>query len=224
MMTSFFQPGNSFFHHLDPRPKLIILIVFLVVLFLPMKLMLLSLYALLICLFILFFLGFKELIRPLHSILPILLLVMLLTPPFYRGGTILFALFGFPLITSTGLSLALKLITRFSCITLLFYLYLRTTDPDRIMLSIRWFGIPFNLALIMTITLRYIPYLTRLYHNVLDAHRLRKSGLDTGRKSFFRRILESVPVLTSVLIQSVKGIPVLLETSCRKNCRFFVLF
>ncbi len=228
MVTSFFQPGSSFVHHLDPRPKLIILIVFIIVFFLPMKLMLLSLYMLTICLITLAFLGFAELVRPIRSILPILLMVMLLTPPFHRSGVIIFAPFGFPLITSGGMFEALRLAARFSSITLLFYLYLRTTDNDNLVLSLRWFGISFNLALIMTIALRYIPYLTRLYSNALDAHRLRGSSVNVHRKSFYRRFLKSVPVLTSVLIQSAKGITVLamaLETRGlgRKNRRTSLL-
>jgi energy-coupling factor transport system permease protein len=74
-------------------------------------------------------------------------------------------------------------------------------------LSLRWFGLPYAACLVMTITLRTIPSLAATWHNVVDAHRLR-SGLDGRRRR--RRIVETYgPVLTSVLIEAVKGIPAL---------------
>jgi energy-coupling factor transport system permease protein len=72
---------------------------------------------------------------------------------------------------------------------------------------LRWFGLPYSACLVVTITLRTIPTLGATWHNVLDAHRLR-SGSPAGAPR--RRLVETyLPVLTSVLIEAVKGIPLL---------------
>ena len=54
-------------------------------------------------------------------------------------------------------------------------------------------------------TLRTIPTLAATWRNVVDAHRLRRDGT----RSKPRLVQTYVPVLTSVLIESVKAIPLL---------------
>ena len=51
----------------------------------------------------------------------------------------------------------------------------------------------------------------RVYNNITDAHKLRTAGTESGRKKkgFRRRLSGLSPVLVSVLIQAVKGIPTL---------------
>jgi energy-coupling factor transport system permease protein len=99
------------------------------------------------------------------------------------------------------------MLLRFLGITFGFFAVVRTLALDDMVLSLGWFGLPYSACLVMTITLRTIPTLGATWHNVLDAHRLR-SGSSPGAPR--RRLVETyLPVLTSVLIEAVKGIPLL---------------
>jgi energy-coupling factor transport system permease protein len=226
MVTGFSIPGTSMLHRHDPRTKLLVLLAFLVFFFLPLPLPLLLVYLSVAALLGWLCLGLRDLLIPLKLIFPLLLLVLLLTPPFHRQGTVLLAPWGFPLYTLKGLETALRLILRFSGITLVFFLYMRSTDPEQMLLSLRWFGLAYSPALVLSLALTYIPWLTSLYGNVRDAHKLRLAGLEqeSSAGGFLKRTLGKIPAMTSVMIQAVKGIPVLamaLETRGigRKNAR-----
>jgi len=226
MVSGFFRSGNSALHRIDPRAKLFVLLAFLVVFFLPLPLPRLIACFCAAALLGGLCLGLRDLLLPLRLIFPLLLLVMILTPPFHRQGVVLLAPWGFPLYTSAGLETALRLVLRFSGISLVFFLYMRSTEPEQILLSLRWFGLSYSLALVLSLALTYIPWLTRLYGNVRDAHNLRLAGVEQEIRSlgFIKRTRAKIPAMTSVMIQAVKGIPVLamaLETRGigRKNVR-----
>jgi energy-coupling factor transport system permease protein len=181
------------------------------------------------------FLGPANTARPIRLILPILVLVLLLTPPFHRQGDPLIAIRGVTVLSAAGLSLSLRLIVRFTGITLIFYLFVGTTDPDTLILAFRWFRIPFSASLVLSIALEYIPAIRTVYDQVQDAHRLRQAGsqaepvgIGAGappcgkrgkrptKRGLIKRLRESVPILTSVLIVSVRRIPTLaMALECR---------
>jgi len=194
-----------------------VLLIYLTLFFLPLPILILAGYLAAIVFINLLSLGPKGVIRPFLSIQPILLLVLLLTPPFQREGEPFFIIGGRILVTTGGINEALRLIIRFSGITLLFYLFANTTNADLFITSCYRMGMPFNLVLVVTIAMRYIPHLTTLYREVTDAHSLRR-GADTAIRGFtpIRRVKALLPVLTSVLIQAIRQIPVLsMALECR---------
>jgi energy-coupling factor transport system permease protein len=221
MATDFYRPGRSRLHAFDARAKLILLVPATACFFLPVPFWaqlpaLISLGALVIL-----SLGFRELGKPLQAIGPVLILICVLTPPFTRGGTTIVSISGFPLVTSQGVVAALSTVTRFVGITFAFVAVFRSMEPEHLALALRWFGAPFNLALTLMLAVRYIPSLGAIWRNVQDAHRLRVAPRappprsPSARRSR-ARWRDSLPVLTSVLIQAVKGIPALaVALECR---------
>jgi energy-coupling factor transport system permease protein len=207
MTVEFFRPGDSALHRLDPRAKLLFLPVTLAAFFVPSPPWVLFLFVTMIVAVIAAFLGPGQLLPPLKTLGPILVLILVLTPPFHRGGVPMIRVLGVTLVTTEGADTTIVMLLRFVGITLGFFAVVRTVALDDMVLSMRWFGLPYAACLVMTITLRTIPSLAATWHNVIDAHRLR-SGLAKNRRRF--RIVETyLPVLTSVLIEAVKGIPVL---------------
>jgi energy-coupling factor transport system permease protein len=137
----------------------------------------------------------------------VLILICLLTPPFYRGGQVLVSVFNQPVLTMTGVRTTGTLFLRFLGLTLGFFLAMRTITLDELVLSLRWFGLPYTVCLVVVIAVRTIPSVSSTWHNAQDAHRLRA---DPTRQHGRRRLVERyLPVLTSVFIEAVKGIPVL---------------
>ena len=121
-------------------------------------------------------------------------------------------LFGLRLVTVPGILEVARLVLRFTGITLVYFALLRASDPETLILALRWFGLPFAASLSIGIAFQYIPTLKDLYDQVQEAHRLRRAaGGAQARpaRSLRRRLSRSLPVLTSVLILSIRRIPVL---------------
>ena len=155
--------------------------------------------------------GLKNVLQPIKVIMPLILLIMLLTPFFHPEGRIILQTGNLIILTNTGIHETLLLVGRFLGVTLLFFVFLRTTRIDDFILALRYYGLSYKNAVVITITVRYIPYLMSVYVNTVDAHKLRLT-VNTklpGRWNFAARFKNILSVLTSVLIQAVKGIPVL---------------
>lgn len=206
MSVDFFRPGHSFLHRFDPRAKLILLLPLFSSFFLPGPTWLPATYVGGLALAIGWALGPRDLKAPLRAIAPILLLICLLTPPFHMQGKPILRAFSLPLLTSEGLRETILLCTRFTGITLACFAVFRTLDLNDFVLSLRWFGIPFNLCLVLIVALRYIPSMGETWRNVRDAHKLRTGPPGHGRTM---RMRGWMPVLTSIMIEAVKGIPAL---------------
>jgi energy-coupling factor transporter transmembrane protein EcfT len=212
MIGTFYRPGRSFLHGYDPRCKLAVLLLFLLLFLLPIPLPLYAGYFTFLALMILTALSARELLRPLRVIGPLLLLVAVLTPPFHREGQVYLRLAGWPLLTSGGVMETARLLVRFAGITLALFGFLRTTSPEQVLLTMRWFGLPFGAGLALSIALQYMPTLRDLYLQVVDAHKLRRSTQEAGSPPPWglRRLrADLLPVLTSVLIMAVRRITVL---------------
>jgi energy-coupling factor transport system permease protein len=205
MNRDFFLPGGSFLHRFDPRAKLIVLLSGVVFLFLPNTVFPSFLLTLALAALIAGSLGAKELQKPITALLPILFFIVILTPLFRRGGSPLIVIGGVRILATEALRDIVSLSIRFLCITLLFYAVFRSTDPDGLVLALRASGLPYGAALMLIIALRTIPSLSAAYRDVTDAHKLRRAG--AGREDRGSRAI--VPVLTSVLIHAIKGIPLL---------------
>jgi energy-coupling factor transport system permease protein len=230
------KKGPSAFHRYDPGAKIVLLLAFLTLFFLPIPVGRLGAYLAVVLLVTCVFLGILNTLRPIRLIFPILVLVVLLTPPFHRYGKALVSIRGFAILTEPGLMETLRLILRFTGITVIFYLFLGTTDQENLIMAFRWFGLPFTFSLVLGIALEYIPTILILYTQVQDAHRLRRADTDsiseqarparrtTPRRrrgkgestGLFRRLADAVPVLTSVIVLSVRRIPTLaMALECR---------
>lgn len=211
MFTETYQKGNSLLHKLDPRLKIIYLLFFSVIFFLPVSVI--KYYTVFFLIFItaVSASGLGNVLKPVKVITPLLILIILLTPLFHPEGKELLKIGDFTLLTSSGLSETLHLTGRFLGITVLFFIFLRTTRIDDFIRSLRYFGLSHRISVVITITVRYIPYLMSVYTNTVDAHRMRLTA-DTiipGKWNFTSRFKNLLSVLTSVMIQAVKGIPVL---------------
>jgi energy-coupling factor transport system permease protein len=196
-----YLPGRSVLHLLDPRAKLISLIVVVSCFFLPFKAFIPSVYLGLLSLAVCACLGIKELGKAILAIAPLIAVILVLTPLLTRGGRAIWFVFGFPLLTYDGLILTLRLLVRFMGITLAFYAVFRTIEANDLSLSLRWFGLSFRASLVLVIALRFIPSLMEVYVCVRDAHELRSDR----KRGFF----DLFPILTSMIIFAVKRIPTL---------------
>ena len=229
LITETFIPGRGVIYRLDPRPKFLLLVSLVMIFLVEPSLPVLAGITVLILLLIGASLGLPKVVVPLKSILPILILTALLTPPFNTGGAAVLRIGEKVLISGQGLLLTGRLLLRFTGITAVFFLFFSTTPTGSFVLALQDFGLPYKAALTVTISLRYIPDMFNTYHRISDAHKLRSADASTDRpsaetsaadakerdirrkkrKSFRYRLRKLFPVLISVLINAVKSIPAL---------------
>lgn len=210
MIDTLYRKENTFLHSFDSRIKLFLLPLFLIYFFLPLPLVVYAVFTGFFVLLIFFFLGSADLFTPLKMILPLLILIALITPLFHKEGEQILQLGGFTVLTTVGLDETLRYIIRFSGISLMFFLFFRTTSMDDILLGLSWYRLPYTLTLVISLALRYIPHLAGLYGQIKAAHALRCSIDDIKpRRRGIGRIKNLFPVLVSLVIQSVKTIPLL---------------
>ncbi|MDA3941169.1 MAG: energy-coupling factor transporter transmembrane component T [Spirochaetia bacterium] len=207
MITTTYVPGNSFLHKTDPRIKTILLLTTVPLFFFPLSITAMIMILILLTGTAIYSLGFSRFLQPIKMILPILVFVTILTPPFIRGGDAILSIGETVILTTEGITQTLRLILRFSGITLSFYLFFATTSINYFILTLNWFKLPYRVALIVTIALRYIPYMITIYNNIKDAHKLR--GNDYNKKKLKEKLNSIFPTLVSVLIHAIKLIPAL---------------
>ena len=210
MITSTYIQGTSLLHKADPRIKTILLLFFVVLFFLPLSIPVLIVIFSFILLGGIKTLGLTRILQPVKMILPIIIFVIILTPPFFKDGDILLTIKGINILTTGGAFQTLRLISRFTGITLCFYIFFSTTSIDYFILTLLWFKLPYKAALVLTIALRYIPSMVIVFNTIKDAHHLR-SGKD-NKKYFWNKLTTLFPTLVSVLIHSIKSIPALAMT------------
>jgi len=208
MIDTLYRERKSSLHGFDCRLKLILLPLLVIYYFLPLKMSESILLTGLLLMITLIFLGWKDLLNPLKMIFPLLILILILTPLFHRTGPVLFHIGGRLALTTDGIREAAGYALRLTGISLLFFLFFRTTPMEDLLLGLSWFRLPYTVTLVISIALRYIPHLAGLYTQIRSAHSLRCGINDPPQNSMiFSRFRTLFPALVSLMIQSVKTIP-----------------
>lgn len=189
----------------DPRLKLPILLYGITTLFLPIKTVRLAILVAVVLLVSVATLR-KQMVFPILSITPILVITLVVTPLLYTSGKPLWSIQERAILTTDGLEEALRLIARFTGITSLFALFHYTTSPGEFIATLRWYRLSYRASLVLNMITRFIPSLLQLYSRVDDAHRMRRSREFQQNSRLFRRVRTLIPTLTSVLILTLRRI------------------
>lgn len=203
-------PGKSILHRLDPRMKLVIIVLYIVTVFLadhPACYAAALLSALLMVL--ISRISLKVIFKGLKPILFILLFTMLLNLFVTKGdGNPLFA-YRFIKIYPEGVKRAILMLIRVVSLVIGTSVLLSyTTSPLVLTGAIEWLLSPLkkikvrvhDFAMILTIALRFIPTLVEETERVMNAQKARGAAFDTG--NLFRRAKALIPVIVPLLISS----------------------
>lgn len=203
--------SNSVIHRLDPRTKILLLIVDVIFLFLTK-----NMWSLLICAFQIAFIlvlskvPFRMFLKNIKTILPIIIFTTVINL-FYGNGQAIITVWRFT-VTTGGIWRAVYMASRIILLILLSSVLTYTTTPNDItdaiesLLSfLRVFGLRnavHMLAMMMTIALRFIPTLVEETEKIISAQKARGADLENGK--LFDRIRALIPVLIPLLISSVR--------------------
>lgn len=202
--------GNSLMHRLDARSKLFALVVYLAMLFFGAK----NLYALLLCVVlvaVLYATGgipIKMIAKSLKPIMPIIIFTTLLNMLFLDGEVLW--KWRFITITREGLYFSLIISVRIICMLAATTLLTYTTSPMQLTDALECISRPLakigfpshELAMMMTITLRFIPTLIEETDRIMCAQKSRGALLDTG--GLVQRIKAMVPILVPLFVSAFR--------------------
>ncbi len=205
-----YYPAQSFVHKCDPRTKLLFLIAYIVAIFLAK-----NFYALGGCALVFFVIAafsgvpFKSLLRSVKGVLFLLFFTAVLNLFFYSGETVLWS-WKFITITKEAIFFTLFLAVRLFLLVLSSAVLTLTTTPvaltdgiESLLKPLKYIRFPVHeLALIMSIALRFIPILTDETGRIMNAQKARGADFETG--GLIKRIKAIVPILIPLLISAFR--------------------
>ncbi len=200
-------PGNSVIHHLDPRTKIITLVLYMIGLFLVNNItgyVVVTGFTLIVIL--LSGISLKVILKGLKPLLFIIVLTLGLHL-FMTTGDIIWQ-WGFLKITSQGLRQGIFMALRLIFLVTITSLLTLTTTPialtDGIEKVLKALFIPaaHELAMMMTIALRFIPTLIEETEKIMKAQMARGADFDTG--GLLARAKSLIPLLVPLFLSSFR--------------------
>lgn len=225
IMIGQYFPGNSFLHRMDPRSKILLLLALITTIFIADTS---GAYSLLCGFTFLVMCASKVPMRMLlKSVKPLwwIILFTFLIHLFTTSGEILWN-YGFLTITKEGLRQAVFISLRLVLLILLSSLLTFTTSPialtdglEMLLSPFKRFGLPAHeLAMMMTIALRFIPTLLEETDKIMKAQKSR--GADFSSGNIARRARSMIPLLVPLFISAFRradDLAVAMEARCYRG-------
>lgn len=205
-----YYPAKSVIHRLDPRTKLLALIAFIVLIFVSD-----NFYSLFACGLVVIIsiaaarVPFGRVLRSVKGIIFILLFTAILNLFFYKGKNLLWG-WGIITIYREGIIFTVFLMFRLFFLVMASSVLTLTTTPveltdgiESLLKPLKYIRFPVHeLALIMSIALRFIPTLIDETNRIISAQKARGADFESG--NIFKRIKAIVPILIPLLISAFR--------------------
>ena len=213
---------DSVIHRLDPRTKLILSLVYIVMLFVAKDGWgMIAPFLLLVTAYLLARIPMKMVWKSIKPILPILILTGILNLFFVQTGDLLVD-FWIIHIHKDGVYFALLLMARILLLIVSSSLLTYTTSPialtdgiERLLSPLRVIHFPAHeLAMMMTLALRFIPTLIEETDKIMNAQKARGADLESG--GVFSRVRALIPIFIPLFVSAFRRAEVLaLAMDCR---------
>ncbi len=216
-------PGDSLLHRADPRLKLLLTVGYAVVLFINSNPLGAALaFILILIAYKTSTVPFKLVLKSLKPIAPILIFTFVLNG-FFIPGRAIFTVFGISL-TYEGLGFALLMAVRIGLLIIGSSLLTYTTSPiqltaaiESVMAPLKLIRLPVHeLAMMMTIALRFIPTLLDETDKIITAQKARGARFEEG--SIAVRVRAMIPILIPLFVSAFRRAD---ELAMAMECRCY---
>ena len=216
-------PGSTVVHRLDPRTKLLMVVLYIVALFLAKWWVSYGLMlAFLVTAVVLSRIRPKALFRGLKPLLIIIIFTALINL-FYSDGQVLVQFWIFR-ITREGILQAVFLVLRIMMLVMGTFLLTYTTSPialtdglESLLSPLKKIRFPVHeLAMMMSIALRFIPTLIEETDKIISAQKARGADFETG--NLIRRAKALVPILVPLFVSAFRRAD---ELATAMECRCY---
>lgn len=210
MIIGQYVPGNSFIHRLDPRTKIIVIFCFVIIVFFANNLLSYSLLTLFVFFSVIItFIPIRFILKGLTPIWILIIFTFLLHFFLTKEGPVLFEIFSIN-IHKGGIIQGLVISLRLFLLVLMTSLLTLTTTPieitdaiENLLQPLRKFKFPVHeLALMMSISLRFIPTLMQETDKISKAQASR--GVDYRTGPVKERIKAIIPLLVPLFVSAFK--------------------
>ncbi len=219
-----FFPGNSVAHRLDPRTKLLMLIVYIVALFLADNwASYLFVLGFLITVIAISHIPLKSIFRGMKPLIFILVFTGILNIFFTSGETLLVE-FWVIKIYLEGIVRAVFMIARILMLITGTFLLTYTTSPialtdglESLLSPLKKIKLPVHeLSMMMCIALRFIPTLIEETDKIMSAQKARGADFESG--NIFKRVKALIPILVPLFISAFRRAD---ELATAMECRCY---
>ena len=202
-------PGKSVLHKMDPRMKIILLTVFIVFIFITKNYISLGIMFLsVICVILLSGVSMKLYFKSLKAIIFIVLFTSVLNL-FYGTGEPVFK-WKFIEITQAGINTSIFVAARIIALVLISSVLTYTTSPtdltdgiEKLLKPLTVFHIKIHeIAMMMTIALRFIPTLLEETDKIMSAQKARGADFESG--NVMTRIKARIPILIPLFVSAFR--------------------
>jgi len=202
MAFDFYIKRDSWLHRFDPRVKILLMIVLMVVsLFINSLIPALVLLAAIHLLLLSAQIPKNRFKWVWKMMLPVTIMIILLWPFFYAEGRELISL-GVIHITLGGILQGIAMALRICCLGFACFILLFTTDQGHIVRGFVKLGLPYKAGLMIAIALRYLPTFFGIINMVMDAQKAR--GLDLNSGGLITKLKSYMPIMVAVMITGLK--------------------
>ncbi len=217
-------PGNSVIHRLDPRTKLIMLIVYIAALFLAQSWISYGLmFVFLAAVIKISSIPPKAIVRGMKPLVMILVFTGILNLFFTKDGKVLVDI-GFVTVTTGGVARAVMMMVRILMLISCTFLLTYTTSPialtdglESLMGPLKKLHVPVHeLSMMMCIALRFIPTLIEETDKIMSAQKARGADFESG--SLMDRAKALIPILVPLFISAFRRAD---ELATAMECRCY---
>ena len=221
-----YYPGNSFIHRLDPRTKILTTLLLIVAVFLANSAM--GYGAL--CAMVLFIIAvsglpFMLVLKSVKPLLFIIVLTLALHALMGQGEHVLYQ-WKFIKVTEEGLQLGVQMAMRLILLLMISSILTFTTSPivltdgiEALLRPFRVIGVPAHeLAMMMTIALRFIPTLMEETDRIIKAQTARGADFDSG--NLLVKAKNMLPILVPLFISAFRradDLAIAMEARCYRG-------
>ncbi len=217
-------PGNSIIHRLDPRFKIIMTVLYIIMLFAGGTYIALAIGAVYTIIAVaLSMIKPKMFVKSIKPIMPFLVITALINLLLISSGDIVWQ-WKFLKITDVGINTSVFMILRIILLITGTSLLTYTTSPitltdaiERLLSPLKKLKFPVHeLAMMMSIALRFIPTLIEETDKIMSAQKARGAEIDSG--SFMTRARNLVSILVPLFISSFRRAD---ELATAMECRCY---
>ncbi len=217
-------PGDTVAHRLDPRTKILLVVLYIVALFCADSLLAYGILALVLAVCVrISRVGLKALVRGLKPVVFIIVFTGILNLFFTPGDQALVE-WGFLRITTVGARNALFMVLRIMLLIIGTFLMTYTTSPisltdglERLLNWMKKLHVPVHeLAMIMSIALRFIPTLIEETDKIMSAQKARGADFESG--SIIQKAKALIPILVPLFVSAIRRAE---ELATAMECRCY---
>jgi energy-coupling factor transport system permease protein len=198
-----YTEADTFLHRMDPRVKIIAVLLLSLLAFLLSDL--LYLLILLAFIFVLLFLSRASLSKTafaLKFVLRFMALIILLWPIFDPSGTPVLASIGPVKFTEPAILRGITSAVRVGCLATVWYILMFTTSQRDLVRALVKMGLRFDIGLTLAISLRFLPTFSALIDSIKDAQRAR--GLELSKGGLIKRSRNYLAILVPTIVSALR--------------------